>query len=94
MAARMCGKCNSIEPGGRALVGLVSHHHADHGDDEHGQKPEVALELLEESENEKCELSAKAIKELERVKWFLWHGNEAGESCGGVFTPTSRPTPI
>ena len=29
-------------------------------------------ELLEESENEKCELSAKAIKELERVKWFLW----------------------
>jgi hypothetical protein len=32
-------------------------------------------ELVEESENEEPELSATAIKELERVKWFLWHGN-------------------
>jgi hypothetical protein len=32
-------------------------------------------ELVEERENEEPDLSATAIKELERVKWFLWHGN-------------------
>jgi hypothetical protein len=32
-------------------------------------------ELVEERENEESEFSATAIKELERVKWFLWHGN-------------------
>ena len=31
--------------------------------------------LIEERENEEPDLSATAIKELERVKWFLWHGN-------------------
>ena len=34
-------------------------------------------ELLGEGDNEEPELSATAIKELERVKWFLWHGNVA-----------------
>lgn len=30
---------------------------------------------MEESEGEEPSLSAKAISELDRTKWFLWHGN-------------------
>jgi hypothetical protein len=31
--------------------------------------------LVEERDNEEPDLSATAIQELERVTWFLWHGN-------------------
>lgn len=30
---------------------------------------------MEESEGEEQSLSAKATSELDRMKWFLWHGN-------------------
>lgn len=32
-------------------------------------------ELMEEREGEEPSLSAKALSELDRMKWFLWHGN-------------------
>jgi hypothetical protein len=34
-----------------------------------------AQDLMEESESEEPPLSAKVTAELDRVKWFLWHGN-------------------
>jgi hypothetical protein len=39
------------------------------------KSPKWGQDLMEESEGEKPPLSARVSGELDRMKWFLWHGN-------------------
>jgi hypothetical protein len=74
-AGRTSGISLLSQPPGRTPTGLVPHHHADHRHDQHGQ---IAAPSTPDPEFPAAATGDPATEigaELERLKWFLRHGN-------------------
>ena len=71
MAAIACATSNPISTPGRASLRLVPRDDAPDGDAADRQKSARD----DEDEEMTYEVRAPVTKELERLKWFLWHGN-------------------
>ena len=65
------------QPAVRTPARLVPHHHADHRDGQHGQSPYAHPPPDNDTGDDtpRPDPAAEVSEQLERLKWFLWHGN-------------------